>query len=251
MDVDSSRNLCCDEICFAMKKLVCAICVAGFFSLALNCLLQDFRPRIHLTESDFMVFTDNGVLCDDKGMMGPHEFEVAMRKQIRLYAQRQLADTLLDDTLEATDLSQLAALKILLREDHSFDHATHTMAGTGGHGVKEDIGGHLSSQMCELQRAVAKVQESLSSLRPQSDCGESVKRAPSSTHNGNGGPLSFGEADRRSVLSVRTEDLNVLMDMLLPPCRYGKSVHANGTDTPQSDDQRTLGYHTNIRGTPL
>jgi hypothetical protein len=41
--------------------------------------------------SDFMALTLGGELCDDEGQLGPAEFEQAMRGQILLYAQGQLA----------------------------------------------------------------------------------------------------------------------------------------------------------------
>ena len=31
---------------------------------------QDFKPRIHVTNSDFASITENGVLCDENGQMG-------------------------------------------------------------------------------------------------------------------------------------------------------------------------------------
>jgi hypothetical protein len=49
--------------------------------------IQDFQPRIHLNEADFAVLTRGGALCDAAGRVGPKEFELAMRAQLRLYAQ--------------------------------------------------------------------------------------------------------------------------------------------------------------------
>jgi hypothetical protein len=43
--------------------------------------------------SDFMALTQGGKLCDDQGELGLAEFEQAMRGQIRLYAQGQLANS--------------------------------------------------------------------------------------------------------------------------------------------------------------
>ena len=185
-DVNDSESLSCDELCAAMRKLVpsvlnrCVLSVSSWLTLE-SVFCQDLMPRIHLDESDFGVITNNGELCDDKGMLGPHEFERAMRKQIRLYAQRKLADTLLDDTLEAMDISQVAALKILLREDHSFESKAtwseqnlHFGANGGKH--KEDISDKLSGQMSELHRAVIHaLQEGLSNLRSHPPFADSVK----------------------------------------------------------------------------
>ena len=42
---------------------------------------------MHVAPSDFVAFTRGGALCDDADRLGPAEFELAMREQIRLYAQ--------------------------------------------------------------------------------------------------------------------------------------------------------------------
>ncbi len=46
-------------------------------------LPQDFRPRIHMTASDFSSITADGSLCDSGGQLGAPEFETVMRKQVR------------------------------------------------------------------------------------------------------------------------------------------------------------------------
>jgi hypothetical protein len=45
--------------------------------------LQDFRPPIHLSESDFTSITANGSFCDERGRLGPAEFSRVMKKQAR------------------------------------------------------------------------------------------------------------------------------------------------------------------------
>ncbi len=52
---------------------------------------QDFTPRIHVSDSDFMAITRNGALCRPNGGLGPAEFEVVMRDQLRLYAHTCLS----------------------------------------------------------------------------------------------------------------------------------------------------------------
>ncbi len=32
--------------------------------------VQDFKPRIHVSESDFVTMTMNGLLCDSDGCLG-------------------------------------------------------------------------------------------------------------------------------------------------------------------------------------
>ena len=42
-----------------------------------DCLCrQDFTPRIHISPADFAVITNNGAMCDERGQLGPKEFEV-------------------------------------------------------------------------------------------------------------------------------------------------------------------------------
>jgi hypothetical protein len=53
--------------------------------------MQDFRPRIHLTESDFNSITANGTYCDASGQLGAPEFDTVMRKQV--LHQHNSADT--------------------------------------------------------------------------------------------------------------------------------------------------------------
>ena len=44
-------------------------------------MLQNFRPWIHLTPSDFNALTRNQALCDEEGMLSSHNFEIMMREQ--------------------------------------------------------------------------------------------------------------------------------------------------------------------------
>jgi hypothetical protein len=39
------------------------------------CKRQDFRPRIHLTDSDYSSITADGTLCGDDGTLSASEFE--------------------------------------------------------------------------------------------------------------------------------------------------------------------------------
>jgi hypothetical protein len=68
---------------------------------------------MHITELDFASITSNGLLCDEKGMLGAAEFEAAMRKEIRRYAQRQLADALSHEKFTIAESAQLVSLKML------------------------------------------------------------------------------------------------------------------------------------------
>ena len=44
---------------------------------------QDFSPRIHLSEEDFLVMTRGGGLLDEEGMLRMGAFEEVMREQVR------------------------------------------------------------------------------------------------------------------------------------------------------------------------
>ena len=77
---------------------------------------QDFEPRIHLSDSDFAVITQNGALCDATGRLGPAEFETVMRQQIRSYHQRQLCNTLWVSNADRSQTVMLGTLKALFLE---------------------------------------------------------------------------------------------------------------------------------------
>ncbi len=52
------------------------------WELTLNCLLQPFKPKLHMTDADFLSITLNGKLCDGEGGLGLQEFERVMREQV-------------------------------------------------------------------------------------------------------------------------------------------------------------------------
>ncbi len=56
--------------------------------------MQDFTPRIHISDEDFAIITSSGDLLDEEGHLGFQEFEQVMRSQIKLFVQRQLSNTL-------------------------------------------------------------------------------------------------------------------------------------------------------------
>jgi hypothetical protein len=62
------------------------------------------------------VLTQGGRLCDAEGNLGPDHFEASMRGQLKLFAQRQLTNTLLLGASSHAELVQLKTLKALLRE---------------------------------------------------------------------------------------------------------------------------------------
>jgi hypothetical protein len=79
---------------------------------------QDFKPRIHMTDSDFQSITSG--LCGPDGTLGPLEFEAVMRRQIKQATQAKLA--LVGDVRSPEDLEfmQFGALKMLLLEQVDF-----------------------------------------------------------------------------------------------------------------------------------
>ncbi len=63
-----------------------------------------------------------GDLCDARGGLGPSQFEVAMRRQLRLFAQRQLNDAMaVGYAGTKAEFIQLGTLKDLLREQARID----------------------------------------------------------------------------------------------------------------------------------
>jgi hypothetical protein len=75
---------------------------------------QDFKPRIHLTDSDFQSITAG--LCTPDGQLGPLEFEAVMRRQIKHATQAKLALVGNMRSPEDLEFMQFGALKMLLLE---------------------------------------------------------------------------------------------------------------------------------------
>jgi hypothetical protein len=44
---------------------------------------QPFKPKLHMTDADFLSITRNGKLCDGEGGLGEQEFERVMREQVQ------------------------------------------------------------------------------------------------------------------------------------------------------------------------
>ncbi len=51
---------------------------------------QDFKPQIHISESDFATITLDGTLCNSVGKLGAEQFETVFRRLLKLYTQRQV-----------------------------------------------------------------------------------------------------------------------------------------------------------------
>jgi hypothetical protein len=75
---------------------------------------QDFKPRIHMTDSDFQSIIA-GISCPD-GQLGATEFDTVMRQQIKHAAQAKLA--LVGGVRSADDIEfmQFGTLKLILLE---------------------------------------------------------------------------------------------------------------------------------------
>ena len=73
--------------------------------------VQDLKPHIHLTDSDFASITNDGKLCDEGGSIRPAEFEAAIRQQLRLYAQaRPPIGCVLDHQIDQDLIRSLAVV---------------------------------------------------------------------------------------------------------------------------------------------
>ncbi len=80
-------------------------------------LVQDFTPRIHLSEEDFAVMTRNGTLLDSEGQLQLETFDEIMRDQIKQYVRRQITNTLtVGPQCVATETVQLSTMKAILHE---------------------------------------------------------------------------------------------------------------------------------------
>ena len=96
---------------------------------------QDFTPPIHLTESDFVAITARKVnedgtvsqLCGENGEMTADQFEQAIRKQIQLFAQRQLSDVLAQGEANELDFASMAMIKIIATEQLRTDQTIRGM----------------------------------------------------------------------------------------------------------------------------
>lgn len=70
-------------------------------------LVQDLKPRIHITMSDFNSITQSGRLCDSKGQLSAMQFEVAMREQMKYYTHRQLCDCIAHGEASESEIAQV------------------------------------------------------------------------------------------------------------------------------------------------
>ena len=145
LDADKSGGLDSDEFVAAIKKLVHCI-----YSLCMRVLplsasephamrsglaalsssepaqrargdvhsvsSQDIVPRIHMSASDFASITEDGELCDERGQLGPAEFENVMRKQIRHIAQSKLSLECGERSPEELEFVQFGIQKMIFME---------------------------------------------------------------------------------------------------------------------------------------
>ena len=79
-------------------------------------LLQDFSPRIFISDSDFIAITNNGALCNINGHLGALEFENVMREQILNYTQSRMSAASEFWSVSDQDFTELGTLKQILVE---------------------------------------------------------------------------------------------------------------------------------------
>uniref|UniRef100_A0A7S0QNQ4 EF-hand domain-containing protein n=1 Tax=Cryptomonas curvata TaxID=233186 RepID=A0A7S0QNQ4_9CRYP len=72
LDADDSKSLSYEELASGLKKL-------------------KVQPTIHLSEEDFHMISNQRLMCDHKGELSVTAFETIMRRQLKLFVQRQLA----------------------------------------------------------------------------------------------------------------------------------------------------------------
>ena len=169
--------------------------------------MQDFKPRIHLSESDYAVLTQGGALCDENGNLGPEQFEEALRNQMKLYMQRQLSNALILGASSRTELVQLGTLKAVLREQGRLQdyearrNEQQQETSNRVHDIYRDLGqlrgevqalleyvrGHTAEEDCKLH---SPIEFSIQAFEVQS-------RAPEG-----GECLSVSEKDSARILSL-------------------------------------------------
>jgi hypothetical protein len=81
--------------------------------------VQNFTPRIFLSDSDFIAMTKNGAMCNAQGQLGVEEFEMVMREQILNYTMSRLSATSEFWNVSDQDFTELGTLKQLLMEQLS------------------------------------------------------------------------------------------------------------------------------------
>ena len=111
---------------------------------------QNFQPRIHFTQSDYMILTQEGRVCDSDGKLGRAEFEACLREQINFYAQRKLSDCLLNESFSDSTVAQIGATKLMLHELLRLSDYGRAAVGDGGCG-HFDVRADLSALRQELQ----------------------------------------------------------------------------------------------------
>jgi hypothetical protein len=124
--------------------------------------MQDFKPRIHLSESDYAVFTQNGTLCDEHGNLGPQQFETALRRQMKIYTQRQLSNALILGASSRAELVQLGTLKAVLRDQAKFQEEQARIEERN-----QSVGNCVESMRCD----VVSLRQELRELSGQLRCG--------------------------------------------------------------------------------
>ena len=83
-------------------------------------LIQDFTPRIHISEEDFNIMTRGGSLLDENGQLGLVQFEEVMREQIKQFVRRQITNTLIIGPNSVdSEIVQLSKMKAILQEQVS------------------------------------------------------------------------------------------------------------------------------------
>jgi hypothetical protein len=105
-----------------------------------------------MSDSDFASITDNGRLCDPAGNLGAAEFEAAMRTQLRRFAQRRLADSLVHIS-SGPEFAHLAALKLLALQAPAADSRA---AAAGGSSPRATLPAGVASLFTRVASGPAK-----------------------------------------------------------------------------------------------
>ncbi len=125
--------------------------------------LTHLKPQIHLSSDDFQRITKNGDLCNVKGQLDPHNFELMMRDEVIKFLQSRIAQVY-DNCTQNQDFetaATLGGLKLLTRREAFADTTSsiQNALSTALHGLRQELCSELRGLQAELQSVKAGIRE--------------------------------------------------------------------------------------------
>ena len=169
LDTDDSMTLTYEELAAGLKKL-------------------RVKPQVQISKDDWDVMTLNGSLLNCEGELGLQEFTQVMRRQLKLYVQRQMANAM--EMVSSEDHSQTSTLLFVLKllvvnvdELSCCQGAGARIAGAGAAaengtggcvGEERDRLSMLESRMEHMQRTLDRIVDRLERSSGSQDAGLST-----------------------------------------------------------------------------